>query len=219
MRGLVIARGVRNGPSPDALVSRLRLAEAELRERLDIASLADSPNIASWREAYRRFGARPSEFRSSIEAIARRVLRNNELPSINALVDIGNIVSMSGVIPAGFHAFDRSEHDFALRYADGTETFIPIGSNAVENPEPGEIVLVEGSRVLTRRWTWRQAGHTATGAESTDVVLNIDALPPVTGRDVLLCQERAGKLIAEFCGGSAELKVLSRRTPCITLSA
>ena len=156
-RGVVLAHGVTNRESPDELVALLRAAEACARERLNIETLAAHPRIVSWREAYRSFGAKPSKFRPSMEAMARRVLRNQELPSINALVDIGNVVSLRHLVPAGGHAIDVVTQDIALRPATGDEEFVPFGSDQVKNPLPGEIIFVEGNTVLTRRWTWRAA--------------------------------------------------------------
>ena len=62
VRGVVVARGVRNHPSPEALVQMLREAEASVRGKLKIEQVAETPRIKSWREAYRSFGAKPSEF-------------------------------------------------------------------------------------------------------------------------------------------------------------
>jgi DNA/RNA-binding domain of Phe-tRNA-synthetase-like protein len=179
VRGVVLAYEVDNGPSPPELVSLLRRAEDELRNRLDPATLTEEPRIKSWREAYRAFGAKPSDFRSSIEAMARRVLRGDELPAINALVDIGNIISLRHVLPAGGHAIDVVTTDIELRFASGEETFVPFGSQDPEHPLPGEIVFVEGDTVLTRRWTWRQANHTLTLPETKAIEFNLDGLPPV----------------------------------------
>jgi len=80
VRGVVIAHGVTNGPSPAELVKMLREAEASVRDRLDPEQIAEVPRIKSWREAYRAFGAKPAEFRSSVEAMVRRALRGDELP-------------------------------------------------------------------------------------------------------------------------------------------
>jgi len=101
VRGVVIGHEVRNGPSPEALVQMLRDAEASVRGRLGLERLAEEPRIKAWREAYRAFGARPSEFRSSIEALARRALRSEPIPSINALVDLGSVASLRHLIPVG----------------------------------------------------------------------------------------------------------------------
>ena len=90
-----------------------------MRERLTLENVAAHPRIASWREAYRAFGAQPSKFRSSIEAMVRRALRHQELPSINALVDIGNVISLRYLVPTGGHAIDDLTQDIALRPATG----------------------------------------------------------------------------------------------------
>ena len=146
VRGVVLAYGVSNGDSPPELIAMLRDAEVSVRDRLDKDGLADHPRISSWREAYRSFGAKPSKFRSSIEAMVRRVLSNNELPTINTLVDIGNVLSLRYLVPTGGHAIDEVKEDIILRPANGEETFVPFGSDQVEHPIPGEIVFVEGLR-------------------------------------------------------------------------
>src|SRR5437660_612510 len=100
-RGVVLSYDVTNGLSPDELILLLRDAEASVRERLDINTLTQHPQIKSWRDAYRSFGAKPNKFRSSIEGLARRALRRQELPSINALVDISTIISLKHLVPTG----------------------------------------------------------------------------------------------------------------------
>jgi DNA/RNA-binding domain of Phe-tRNA-synthetase-like protein len=216
-RGVVLAYGVRNGDSPPELVALLREAEASLRGRMTIDQVAGEPRFVSWREAFRWFGAKASDFRASVEAMARRVLRDQEIPSINALVDIGNTVSLRHLMPAGGHAIDVIKQDIALRPASGDEEFTAFGSMERERPVPGEIILVEGKEVLTRRWCWRQAVHTLTLPETTAIEFNVDGLPPVPRQEVEdACREMIG-LIGRFCGGRARFEVLSRDNPRIRL--
>lgn len=218
VRGVVIARGVANRPSPEALLARLREAEAGVRGRLKIEQVAETPAIKSWREAYRSFGAKPAEFRSSIEALVRRVLRGDSLPAINALVDIGNVVSLRHLVPAGGHAIDVLTGDIALRAATGEETFVPFGSDQREHPRPGEIIFAEGNIVLTRRWTWRQANHTLTQLETTAVEFNVDGLPPVTPGEVAQACDEIVELVGRFCGGQARREILAEGHPRLVLS-
>lgn len=218
VRGVVLAYDVVNGESPPDLVSLLREAEASVRDRLRLEGLAEHPRIASWREAYRSFGAKPSKFRSSIEAMVRRALRNQELPTINALVDIGNILSLRHLAPTGGHAIDVVTQDIALRPATGEEEFVPFGSEEVEHPLPGEIIFAEGNTVLTRRWTWRQANHTLTLPTTTAIEFNVDGLPPIPVAEVEeICQEVA-ELIRRFCGGRSRFELLTRENPRIRLT-
>ncbi len=217
VRGVVRAYGATNGPSSDELVALLRDAETAVRNQLKTEDLAEHPRMVSWREAYRSFGAKPTKFRPSMEAMARRVLKEQEIPSINALVDIGNIVSLRFLVPAGGHAIDVMEQDVALRAATGDEEFIAFGSDQVENPLPGEIILVEGKTVLTRRWTWRQANHTLVLPTTTDIEVNVDGLPPVEVPEVGEACRQLIELIERFCGGTTSYEILSRENPTIKL--
>lgn len=216
-RGVVLAFGVANSPSPSGLVAELRAAEEELRGRISLDTIAEHPRIKSWREAYRAFGTRPSEFRSSIEALARRALRGELLPSINALVDIGTLLSLRHLAPVGGHAIDVLAGNIALRPANGNEVFIPMGGGEPETPLPGEIIFTEGDRILTRRWTWRQSNHTLTELTTREIEFNVDALPPVHESEVeAICQEVA-TLVAQFCGGQCRYEVLNVSHPAMKL--
>ncbi len=218
-RGVVLAYEVTNRESPPELVELLRQAEAGLRENLSIETLTANPRINAWREAYRSFGAKPSEFRSSIEAMARRALRSEPLPAINALVDIGNVISLRHLVTVGGHAIDEVTHDIALRLATGQEIFVPFGSDQPESPLPGEVIFAEGNTVLTRRWTWRQANHTLTLLTTRVIEINIDGLPPVSPAEVeATCQEVA-ELVSRFCGGRINHEILSLQNPTIRLTA
>jgi DNA/RNA-binding domain of Phe-tRNA-synthetase-like protein len=218
VRGVVLAHGVTNGPSPADLLALLRAAEEEVRRTVDAAAggaaaggtaIADHPRIHSWREAFRALGAKPTEHRPSIEAPARRVARGDPLPAINALVEIGNIVSLRHLLPARAHAVDQLVEDMWLRPAAGGEAFVALDGDAVEHPAPGEFILAQGEQVLTRRWVWRQGIATLIRPDTTAAEINVDGLPPVPAAEVEeACRETAA-LVERFCGGRTRWAVLS----------
>jgi DNA/RNA-binding domain of Phe-tRNA-synthetase-like protein len=217
-RGVVLARGVRNGPSPAELVQLLRAEEDRARRRLNVDTLTSEPLLASWREAFRRLGYKPGDFRPSIEALLRRVLRGQALPSINALADVGTVLSLRHLLPVGGHATDVLAGDIALRPAVGREEFTAFGTSEVEHPAPGEFIFVEGERVLTRRWIWRQADHTLLLAGTTAAEFNLDALPPVSDAELSQAARDLMDLVVRFCGGSGRFSILSRENPAIGLA-
>jgi DNA/RNA-binding domain of Phe-tRNA-synthetase-like protein len=206
-RGLVLGQHLRNGASGAGLIESLRAQEAELRERVR-GNPADHPRIAAWREAYRRFGARPSDFRSSIEALARRVLRGDALPGINALVDIGNLISLRYLVPVGVHPVPAAGGMLCLRLSEPTDSFLPPDGAAAEVPETGEVVFAQESTILTRRWTWRQSALTLTHPTTTAVFFNVDALPGVPDGDIDAAIRDIGQLVREHCGGDVHSTVL-----------
>ncbi len=217
-RGVVLAYDVRNRTSPAELVQMLRDEEMAARKRLNADTLTAEPRLASWRDAFRQLGYKPGDFRPSIEALLRRVLRGQELPSINALVDIGNIISLRYALPVGGHAIDLLTMDIALRPASGNEEFIPFGSDTVEHPIPEEFIFSEGDKVLTRRWIWRQANHSLTLPATTAIEFNIDGLTPVTEADVQEAGKDVMDLVGRFCGGNSRLVILDPGNPRLDLT-
>jgi len=219
LRGVVVATQVHNGPSPEALVHLLRAAEAAVRTGLSLETLVEDGHIRPWRDVFRSFGAKPTEFRPSIEALTRRTLRGEALPCINALVDIGNLVCLRHLLPVGGHSIEALQDDMELRMASGEEEFIPFGSERMEHPLPGEVVFCEGPIVLTRRWIWRQAQHTLTLPETQAIEINVDGLPPTGPAEIELACRDLVELVGQFCGGEARFEVLSSDHPRIRLDA
>jgi lysyl-tRNA synthetase class 2 len=184
VRGLVIVRRAINIESPiDEVLRMLQSAQKTIRQRADLEAPSSQPNIAAWREAYRAFGAKPSEYPSSIEALVKRVRRGDDVPYINTLAAICNSASLRYLVPIGGHAIDVMQADGELRlgFARGDEEFTPFGNNSFEHPEPGEVIFTYNmSTVLCRRWTWRQGEFSKLQRATTAVEINVDGLPPVT---------------------------------------
>lgn len=216
-RGLVIAHGVRNGPSSPELVGQLREAEASVRARLGDGDVTAHPLVASWREAFKVLGIKPKEFRSSVEAMARRALKDQQLPSINALVDIGNLLSLRHLVPMGGHSIDHAADSYVLRLATGAERFVPFGTDQEEHPDPGEIIFAEGDIVLTRRWSWRQANHSLTLPETTAIEYNVDGLPPVSWTEVQTISQELAEMIVKYCGGTVRVEMLEASHPSVSM--
>lgn len=199
-RGVIVIDNADNTSTEERLAHLLRDSEAQARD-LVRGGVAGHPNVAAWREAYRKFGAKPSEHRSSIEAMVRRVVKPNFLPSINPLVDIGNIVSLRHLLPVGVHPLTGALCSLDLRRAMPDDIFVPLGGTIAETPSSGEIVLASGSDVLTRRWVWRQAANTQTLSDTTLAFYNVDGLEPTTPDVVCEAMSDVVRLVSEHCGG------------------
>jgi DNA/RNA-binding domain of Phe-tRNA-synthetase-like protein len=171
---VVMAEGVRNGPSDDLSEPLLADAERTARES-GLARPADDPRIAAWRSAFSEFGAKPSSYPSSAESLLARVLKGRSLPRINALVDTYNAVSLRHVVPVGGEDLDRLQGDLRLVRAGGDEHFDgPDGT-----PRPGEVVWRDDVGVTCRRWNWRQGGRTRLTEASERAFFVFDRLPPL----------------------------------------
>jgi DNA/RNA-binding domain of Phe-tRNA-synthetase-like protein len=88
-----------------------------------------SPSIrtfACWREAYRRFGAKPKDHPSSIENLVRRVSKGHSLRHVNRLVDLYNAISLKHLVPAGGEDLDAIDGDVELAFAGDAEPTVRL---------------------------------------------------------------------------------------------
>ncbi len=124
--GVAVARGLDNSGDDPALAEALRRAEASLPQRLGDGNLTEHPRIAVWREAYRRFGAKPKDYPSSIENLVRRALKGHAIPHINRVVDIYNAVSLETLLPAGAEDLAAIDGDVELAIAGEGEPAVRL---------------------------------------------------------------------------------------------
>ncbi|MEV5598049.1 phenylalanine--tRNA ligase beta subunit-related protein [Streptomyces sp. NPDC052496] len=174
---LVTATGLRGHEPWPATTAALEDLEQRLAAGTWQPADESDPRIEAWHTAYRSFGTNPRRIRPSVDALGRRMAKKGTLPRINPAVDSYNAVSVRHGLPAG--AFDLSHvtGDVDIRYADGTETFTPLGEpDTTEHPEPGEIIYADTTRVLTRHWNHRDAHRTRVTENSTHVTFVLETL-------------------------------------------
>jgi DNA/RNA-binding domain of Phe-tRNA-synthetase-like protein len=183
--GLIHATGLTNGPSPPGLLDEYRTEQRAASERLEATAMADLPSIAAWRRAFTRFGVKPTQHRNAAEALLRRLARHGDIPTINTLVDIGNLVSIRYAMPVAVLDQKNVAGSTTVRFATGAETFTDLGSTESVHPDPGEVIFVDDDGVVSaRRWCWRQSAQSATGTTTVDALIVVEGHHDTARRDV-----------------------------------
>ena len=206
--GFVVADGLTNGPSHAASERELAAVEGCWSE---LARAADHPHIAAWRAAFSGFGAKPSRFPSSAEALMSRALRGAGLPRVNRLVDLYNAVSVRHAIPVGGEDLDAVQGGVRLMRATGDEPF-DAAPGEVEHPRPGEVVWADAAGVTCRRWNWRQGHRTRLTASTTRAYFLFDALPPLADDALAAAMDDLSALIAASSPGARVSRAVLRAT-------
>jgi DNA/RNA-binding domain of Phe-tRNA-synthetase-like protein len=105
--GVIHASRLSNGPSSPELLEEYRAEQRATSERLKDTAIADLASIAAWRRVFTGFGAKPTQYRNAAEALLRRLAKHGDIPTINTLVDIGNLVSIRYAMPVA--VFDQAD--------------------------------------------------------------------------------------------------------------
>jgi DNA/RNA-binding domain of Phe-tRNA-synthetase-like protein len=182
--GVIHASRLANGPSSPELLEEYRAEQHAASERLKATAIADLPQIA-WRRVFTGFGAKPTQYRNAAEALLRRLAKRGDIPTINTLVDIGNLVSIRYAMPVA--AFDQASiaGSTTVRFATGAELFTDLGSTDIVHPDSGEVIFVDSEGVVSaRRWCWRQSAQSATSTTTVDALIVVEGHHDTAGRDV-----------------------------------
>ena len=183
--GAIHADGVSNRPAPAELTAAFMAEQRAVRERIGDTPLSELPTLAAWRGAFRSFGVNPTKYRSAAEALLRRLTKQGDVPSINTLVDLANLVSIRYALPVAVFDQRAVSGGTTVRFAHGGETWADLGSSEAQHPEPGEVIFSdEEDTVSARRWCWRQSRASAAQDDSTEILVTVEGLHDAAPDDI-----------------------------------
>lgn len=208
--GLVVITGTVTVGDSDAEGIRTFLDHSwrSLADEVREARPKAHPLIAAWREALMKAGIPVKRRPPSIEAMARRAWKGDDVFSINPIVDVYNGLSMELRLPLGAWDLDEIDGGLVLRLSDGGEAFQPLGSGDPEETEPGEIVYSDRSSVLTRHLLWRQSDRAKITADTKCFVFVNEMLESMGAEVVTRARERIEQRLVGLLGADLQIHVL-----------
>ena len=192
-----------NRPSPEQLQEVYLGEQQKVLKKIGATPLSEIETLAGWRSAFRQFGVDPTQYRSAAEALLRRLTKKGDIPSINAVVDICNLVSIRYALPVAAFDLLPVQGVITVHFASGNERFTPLSESEPEHPSPGEVIFSdEAGLVVARRWCWRQSAESAAQENTQAVLFTIEAQHP-GGKELVeqAFQDLQG-LLVEYVGGA-----------------
>ncbi len=215
--GVILAHGLHNGPTPEPLREQYIAEQQAVLQRIGTTPLSQLPSLAAWRSTFRGFGLEPTQYRSAAEALLRRLTKKGNIPCINTLVDIGNLVSIRYALPVAIFDTRHLQGAITVHFADGTERYTTLGEQETDHPEPGEVIFDdETGLVIARRWCWRQSEPSAAQIDTTDALITIEAHHADSERDIAAALDDLLTLLQHDSGGTFSSGILSAKKLSIT---
>jgi DNA/RNA-binding domain of Phe-tRNA-synthetase-like protein len=206
---VALVQDVHNGPAPDALQARYQDQKAAAIERWRDTPLREVPALDAWRRAFREFDVKPTQYRSAPEALLRRLKKQGDIPSISAVVDLMNWVSIKYAMPVAAFNTEHLQLPITVRFARGDERYTPLGGATVQNPEPGEVVFADQTDlVVARRWCWRQSDESAVRPKDKNIIVTIEAHHSNNRPEIESAMTDLETLLGEYVGGRFDGAIL-----------
>ncbi|MDF2065252.1 phenylalanine--tRNA ligase beta subunit-related protein [Bacillus sp. Cr_A10] len=190
--------------SPQMLKGRLQLFQEQLFFEMEDKAITEFAGIKEWRILWKKFGADPNRYRPSVEALYRRIAKQNYITPMHSAVDLNNFFSMRYEIPMGIYDVDKIQGDITISL--GNEETVYEGLNGREN---------KLNNILTLQDTYGPFGSPFVDSKRTAVTENtknaiqIVFLRPSMGEvDALQLVESMRNMFTQIHGGEAYSTVL-----------
>jgi DNA/RNA-binding domain of Phe-tRNA-synthetase-like protein len=186
-----------------------KAAYSEVRAKQDVEKLKDNPVIRTYRDFYWKLDIDPTKTRPSGEALLRRVLHGNVLPTISTAVDAYNLASMKTMIPISGFDEEKLSPPFNVRFAENGEEFTGIGMEKPIALTSKMLVLADSKRVLCI-YPHRDADYTKITEKTKNILIVGYGAPGITVQQLTEAVETALTNIKKVSGGEIEtVKVFS----------
>jgi len=214
--GVILASDLTNPATPESLLGDYSAQQEATLAHIGSTPLSELASLAAWRSVFRQFGVNPTKYRSAPEALLRRLTKKGDIPSINTLVDIANMISIRYILPVAVFDTQHLQGGMTVHFADGSERFTPLGASEVEHPEKDEVVFSDANKlVVARRWCWRQSAESAAGESLTSAIITVEAQHDSGRQEVEAALSDLQGLLKSYAGGTLHAGVLDYQTPTL----
>jgi DNA/RNA-binding domain of Phe-tRNA-synthetase-like protein len=176
---------------------------AKIRQSHKAELLKDDSTVRAYRDLYWSLGIDPTKTRPSGEALLRRVLHGNDVPSISNVVDAYNLVSLETIIPLSGFDQDLIFPPLEIRFSTEKDEFKGIGiDEPVKLTE--KVLLVADRKQILCVYPYRDADATKITEKTRDVQIIGYGAPNITRTQLVAAAEKALSYIERVAGGRKE---------------
>lgn len=181
-------------------------------------SILDSPAIREWRTAFQKFGVKPGKYRSSIEQLYRRALKQEIIETRLPLVNLYCYISLIEMVPMGAYDVEKVQGDIAIRFSKANEPFLGIGDAAPLISNPGVVVYSDEGGIICWAWNHRDAARTCLSPKTNRAIFFADSVSHESESRA----DSAVTLLAEVLSATGAIKltkfVLNRANSTVTIN-
>ena len=162
----------------DPFVENLKLSLKKHVENqgINATNFIIHPNISTWRKIYEEdFCVKPKTYRSSLEALLKRVVSDKKIWNISNIVDLYNCCSILSLLPMGGYDLSKISGDIKIRFAKEKEPFIGLGERMKIEAKSNHVVYTDNQQIICWLWNHKDAAETCIDENTKYVVFFIDS--------------------------------------------
>lgn len=200
--------------SPQMLKGRLQLFQEQLFFEVDDKELTELPSIHEWRNIWRIFGANPNQYPPSIEALIRKIKKQNYLSPFNSAVDMNNFLSLQYEIPISIYDTKFIDGDIMFHIGEAENAF--EGINHRMNQLGNLITSSDHHGAFGSPYV--DSKRTATTEQTTSALQVFFLHPSMANEEATELLHAAGKMFTTIHSGDVNSNVLHKDQKTVMLN-
>jgi DNA/RNA-binding domain of Phe-tRNA-synthetase-like protein len=133
--GIIEYKNITVADSPQMLKGKLQMFQESIYFDLENKNVTELPGVQEWRHIFKITGKDPNRYRPSVEALYRRVKKQNFLHPIQSAIDVNNLFSLQYEVPIGIYDTDKLSGPITLRIGQANEEYLGLNGrlNSLEH--------------------------------------------------------------------------------------
>ena len=201
----VVIEGINNKEISEEYETWRKEKVASLIEKYKDYDIKADPIIEGFYELHQEVGVPRRKNLPASENLIRLLTKREELISINKAVDIYNILSIESKLCLGAHDIDKIDGNVTLKITDGTEKFLPLGSEELKPVKAGEYSFVDDNNDVVCWLDIRQVDKTKVTEDSKNVLYLIIGNKETKDEDLEKVTNDLISLTTKFASGKATI--------------
>lgn len=177
----------------------------ELIDKYKNYDLKNDKVIEGFYELHNKVGVARRKNLPASENLIKLLVKREDLVHINKAVDIYNIISIESKLCLGAHDIDKITGNVTLKITDGSETFIPLGSDDLKPIKAGEYSFVDDDNDIICWLDIRQVDKTKVTDESKNVLYLIIGNKENTYEELEKVASEIINITLKYCGGESTI--------------
>lgn len=161
--------------------------------------------IEGFYELHQKVGVPRRKNLPASENLIKLLIKREDLVHINKAVDIYNIISIDSKLCLGAHDIDKVSGNVTLKICNGTENFIPLGSEEAKPINNGEYSFVDDSNDVICWLDIRQVDKTKVTEESKNILYLIIGNQENSYQELENVANEISDITTKYCGGKVTL--------------
>lgn len=177
----------------------------ELIEKYKDYDIKNDKVIEGFYELHQAVGVPRRKNLPASENLIKLLIKREDLVHINKAVDIYNIISIDSKLCLGAHDIDKVSGNVTLKITDGTETFIPLGSEEAKPVANGEYSFVDDDNDVICWLDIRQVDKTKVTESSKNVLYLVIGNKENTYEELEEVANEIIEITTKYCGGNGTI--------------